>query len=131
MDPRVSIDKHLDGYEVPRGVGNQVSAEFNLLYRFHSIISKRDEKWLSDFFKNEIFKDEAQPLEKLIPKQLAEGLYNFERNIPNEPRKRNFAHLKRGENGLFNDEELVKILKESMEDPAGRFLVGKTRDILS
>ncbi|KAI9690830.1 MAG: hypothetical protein M1822_008449 [Bathelium mastoideum] len=121
LDPRVSIDKHFDGNGVPRGVGNQVSAEFNLLYRFHSVISKRDEKWLNDFLKGEVFKNESQPLEKLTPMQLIEGLYKFERQIPDEPKERNFAHLKRDKNGYFNDEEMVKILKESIEDPAGLF----------
>jgi linoleate 10R-lipoxygenase len=32
------------------GVGNQVSAEFNLVYRWHSAISKRDEKWTEELY---------------------------------------------------------------------------------
>jgi hypothetical protein len=121
LDPRIAIDKHFDGNGVPRGVGNQVSAEFNLLYRFHSVISKRDEKWLNDFLKNEVFKSFDKPLEKLTPKELIGGLYAFESKIPDEPRLRNFANLKRKEDGTFDDGEMVQILKESMEDPAGLF----------
>jgi hypothetical protein len=54
LDPRIVINS--DG-GVPRGVGNQVSLEFNLLYRFHSAISLRDEKWTEDFFSKVIFPD--------------------------------------------------------------------------
>jgi len=50
LDPRVEIDKQFDKEGTPRGVGNQVSVEFNLLYRFHSCISKKDERWTNDFF---------------------------------------------------------------------------------
>lgn len=41
LDPRVEIDRQ----NSPRGIGNQISVEFNLLYRFHCAISKRDELW--------------------------------------------------------------------------------------
>lgn len=34
------------GQRVPRGVGNAVSVEFNMLYRWHSAISAKDEQWL-------------------------------------------------------------------------------------
>src|SRR5579859_6251257 len=33
----------------PMGIGNQVSCEFNLLYRWHSAISDRDDKWTTAF----------------------------------------------------------------------------------
>lgn len=36
LDPRQEIGRKYDGQGVPRGIGNQVSVEFNLLYRFHS-----------------------------------------------------------------------------------------------
>lgn len=121
LDPRIAIDKHFDGNGVPRGVGNQVSAEFNLLYRFHSVISKRDEKWLNDFLKAEVFKNVKKPLEKLTPKELISGLYAFESKISDEPKHRTFGGLKRGADSTFDDGEMVKILKESIEDPAGQY----------
>jgi hypothetical protein len=34
----------------PRGEGNAVSIEFNLLYRWHACISEQDEKWLNGIF---------------------------------------------------------------------------------
>ena len=34
----------------PRGQGNAVSIEFNLLYRWHSALSKEDTKWTEEVF---------------------------------------------------------------------------------
>lgn len=106
--------------KIGSGVGNQVSAEFNLLYRFHPIISQRDEKWLNEFLSDEVFKGINKPLDKLTPKELLTGLLKYEKNIPSEPKERNFAHLKRDANGRFDDAEMVEILRASMEDPAGK-----------
>lgn len=117
LDPRIAIDKQFDGDGVPRGIGNQVSAEFNLLYRFHSTISKRDEKWLNDFFKS-LFPANTNPNE-LNPQELAQGLLRYEQSIDEDPSKREFGGLKRGSNGKFDDADLVRVMKESIEDPAG------------
>ncbi|EPS36543.1 hypothetical protein H072_9903 [Dactylellina haptotyla CBS 200.50] len=47
LDPRLEVDKK-DGKEgLARGIGNQVSVEFNLLYRFHCAIGKGDEIWMN------------------------------------------------------------------------------------
>ena len=46
LDPRVAMPTTVMGEKTaPRGVGNQVSCEFNLVYRWHSAISAKDEKW--------------------------------------------------------------------------------------
>jgi hypothetical protein len=120
LDPRIAIDAAFGEDGVPRGVGNQVSAEFNLLYRFHPVISLRDEKWLEEFFKNVIFPDAGKPLEQLDPVELFQGLIKFESMIPKDPSKREFGGLKRGPDGRFSDEDLTAALKASMEDPAGK-----------
>ena len=44
LDPRIEIPGDNDKTGIQRGIGNQVSVEFNLLYRFHSPISQRDRK---------------------------------------------------------------------------------------
>lgn len=49
LDPRIEILGEDDKEGIQRGIGNQVSVEFNILYRFHSPISKRDAKWTEDF----------------------------------------------------------------------------------
>lgn len=121
LDPRVEIEKAFDKEGVPRGVGNQVSCEFNLLYRFHSAISKRDAKWTRDFYA-ELFPGE-DPCNISMPK-LLQGIKKFEQAIPKDPSKRTFAGLVRQEDGTFNDEDMVRILKESIEDAAGTFAMG-------
>ena len=102
-------------------MGNQVSAEFNLLYRFHSTISQRDEKWLNDFFRS-LFPDTKEP-EKLNPQELAQGLLRYEQSINEDPSKREFGGLKRGSDGKFADADLVRVMKDSIEDVAGISLV--------
>lgn len=51
LDPRVEMDKIFGQDGTPRGVGNQVSAEFNLVYRWHSAISEKDEKWTQGMYR--------------------------------------------------------------------------------
>jgi hypothetical protein len=121
LDPRVAIGKHFDENGAPRGIGNQVSAEFNMLYRFHPIISERDEKWLVDFLSREVFPHVRKPLNELNAKELITGLIAFEEKIPKQPKERSFGGLHRNQDGTFNDADLVRILKESIEDPAGLF----------
>jgi len=116
LDPRVEITKIFDKQGTPRGVGNQVSCEFNLLYRFHSAVSNRDSKWTKEFFAG-MFPGE-DPLSLSLPK-LLQGIGKFEREIPDDPSIRTFGGLKRNDKGVFNDDELVQILKESIEDPGG------------
>ncbi|KAI0885259.1 heme peroxidase [Annulohypoxylon maeteangense] len=120
LDPRVEI-KAFDGEGAPRGVGNQVSAEFNLLYRFHSCISKKDERWMNDFFYSLFDKGEVKDLSTVSLEDFGLALLRFEQRIDKDPSKRTFDGLKRQDDGTFKNEDLVRILKEGMEDPAGVF----------
>ncbi len=96
-----------------------VSAEFNLLYRFHSAISQQDDQWTGKFFKN-IFGDKNPRKIGLV--EFYQGVAKYEASIPKEPSERVFGGLARNPNtGTFNDADLVEILKESIEDPAGQF----------
>lgn len=47
LEPRLDIDNQT----VPRRLGNQVTVEFNLLYRFHCAISQKDEKYTEEYMK--------------------------------------------------------------------------------
>ena len=50
LDPRKEIPiVGIDPRGIQRGQGNQVSVEFNVLYRFHSPLSRRDVKWTNEF----------------------------------------------------------------------------------
>lgn len=121
LDPRVAIDKQFDGEGVPRGVGNQVSVEFNLLYRFHSCISKKDERWTNEFF-SKLFPDrKSEDLENIGMAELGQALIKFEQSIPSDPSVREIGDLARQQDGTFKDEDLVRVLKDAMEDPAGCF----------
>lgn len=117
LDPRIEVTATANTPAVERGVGNMVSAEFNLLYRFHSAISQRDDKWTGDFFRS-IYGDK-DPREISL-QEFGEGVKKYEASIPKEPSERCFGGLARDpKTGVFNDADLVKILKESIEDPAG------------
>lgn len=119
LDPRIEIAGTESTPPVQRGVGNMVSAEFNLLYRFHAATSQRDDKWTGDFFRS-IFGDKDP--QEIGLKEFYEGVAKYE-GIPKEPSERCFAGLSRDpKTGTFKDSELVKILKESIEDPAGTSL---------
>ncbi|KAH0555975.1 hypothetical protein GP486_006082 [Trichoglossum hirsutum] len=124
LDPRVDMGDGMNHVKVytedgaPRGIGNQVSAEFNLLYRWHSAISDRDDKWTQDFYR-ELFPGK-EPSEVCIP-ELLTGLGRWEHELDPDPLKRPFAKLERQANGSYRDADIVKILTESIEDPAGSF----------
>ncbi|KAI1462181.1 heme peroxidase [Annulohypoxylon moriforme] len=120
LDPRVEI-KAFDGEGAPRGVGNQVSAEFNLLYRFHSCISKKDENWMNNFFLKLFPEGKTKDLSDVSLEDFGLALLKFEQGIDKDPSKRTFDGLERQADGTFKNEDLVRILKEGMDDPAGVF----------
>ena len=51
LEPRIAIDEAGKKDAVSRGIGNQVTVEFNLLYRFHCAISKKDETYTEDYMR--------------------------------------------------------------------------------
>ncbi|KAL8793884.1 MAG: hypothetical protein Q9195_003503 [Heterodermia aff. obscurata] len=116
LDPRIEVTATKDTPAVERGIGNMVSAEFNLLYRFHPATSDRDNKWTGDFFRG-IYGDKEP--ETIGLHEFYEGVAKYESGIPKEPSARTFGGLSRDpKSGTFNDGDLVKILRESIEDPA-------------
>ncbi|KAL4904048.1 hypothetical protein BDW74DRAFT_155062 [Aspergillus multicolor] len=123
LDPRVEIGERGNngGGGVPRGTGNQVSVEFNLLYRFHSCISKKDERWINNFFLKLFPGRTADDLVNVSYVEVGQALRRYDQSIPKDPSARTFDGLERQENGTFKDEDLVRILAEAMDDPAGSF----------
>lgn len=118
LDPRAEMGaKVLGEASAPRGCGNQVSAEFNLVYRWHSAISKKDEAWTENLYR-ELFGKDANDVS--LP-ELLQGLGKWEASLDDDPMKRPFAHLKRGSDGKLPDDDLVRILADAIEDPAGAF----------
>lgn len=100
----------------PRGIGNQVSAEFNLVYRWHSAISEKDDLWTQKLYK-ELFGKESH---EVSMEELLMGLGKWEHSLSKDPHERDFAHLKREANGKYNDDDLVEILTSAIEDTAGK-----------
>ena len=118
QDPRVEIGKVFGQGGAPRATGNQVSAEFNLAYRWHSCISEKDDRWTQDMYK-ELFGKDAH--EVSLP-ELLKGLGQWEHSLDKDPQERPFANLKRQSDGTYNDDDLVKIMTEAIEDTAGMHL---------
>lgn len=127
LDPRSTSTRTLFNVPPPEAVGNSVSAEFNLIYRWHSAISKRDEKWTE------------MEYEKLFPgkdpktmslRELLGGLHGLSASLPEDPQKRPFGGLTRNEDGTLPDEGLLEILSSSIEDVAGSFGANKVPTIM-
>ncbi|KAK4950034.1 hypothetical protein LTR66_013990, partial [Elasticomyces elasticus] len=112
LNPRVETQSGL-----PMGTGNQVSAEFNLVYRWHAATSDRDDKWTQKLFAD-MFQG-RKPTE--IPqKELLKTLGHLEHEMQQlDPLERPFANLKRNSaNHKFKDDDLVELLVSSIEDCA-------------
>ncbi|KAF2099021.1 heme peroxidase [Rhizodiscina lignyota] len=120
LDPRVDMDgprSVLAEDGTPRGVGNQVSAEFNLVYRWHSATSLRDEEWTERMY-NQMFGKGAGEVNM---QELLTGLGKWEYDLDKDPTKRPFGGMQRGADGKYSDDDLVKIIADSIEDCAGSF----------
>ncbi|KAL8737471.1 MAG: hypothetical protein Q9181_001659, partial [Wetmoreana brouardii] len=114
LDPRAKMGAN----GTPSGVGNAVSAEFNLAYRWHSCISEKDDLWTQNLYK-ELFGKSADDVSF---QELLQGLGKWEHGLDPDPQKRPFAKLERDADGKLPDEGLVKILTESIEDVAGKLV---------
>lgn len=99
------------------GVGNAVSAEFNLCYRWHSCISEMDDKWIQDFYVQLLGEDYGEMnLQTLIG-----AMKKFEASMPQDPAQRTFGGFTRGPDGSFSDDDLVNCLATAIEQPGGAF----------
>ncbi|KAF2403700.1 heme peroxidase [Trichodelitschia bisporula] len=113
LNPRADIH----GVEVASG--NQVSAEFNLVYRWHSAISARDEDWTNKLWTNILKGKDPNTITMMdFLKDAQELEMGLQAKTPTE---RDFHGLKREQDGTFNDDDLVKILTESVEDVANSY----------
>jgi hypothetical protein len=103
----------------PIGVGNQVSVEFNFLYRWHSTVSERDDKW-TQAFTSKVFP--GKDMGKITVNEFRLGLADWAQTINHDPSKRNLDMgkiVRDKTTGMFDDSELIKLITESTEDCAG------------
>ena len=117
-DSNWQLNPRADIKGVPVAVGNQVSAEFNLVYRWHSTVSDRDAKWTQELW------------DELLPGRDPKTVGSFEflmklnevyKKTEQDPAKRPFAGLRRNDDGTLPDDGLVELLTSSIEDCANAF----------
>lgn len=111
LDPRSDYDKGIMPDKIPQAGGNQVSAEFSLVYRWHSCVSERDEAWTTELLK----KIGSKPDLITAAQEWADRLQK------QAPEDRPLDTLKRLPDGRFSDDDLAKVWIDSVNDLAGAF----------
>ena len=123
LDPRKNFNDIFDVHGTPQGIGNQVSVEFNLIYRWHSATSSKDEKWAQEFF-GKLFPGKKPTTISLA--DFRQGLQKWAHSISKDPGKWTFNGFKRTANGSYADADILKCLVEGTEDIAGLFKRART-----
>ena len=125
LDPRADPGKAIfGGKNIPQATGNQSSAEFNLVYRWHSCVSERDAKWTEAALK------QFGGGQVLDGGKLLQALSDWNDSLSSDPHARPFDNLKRKTDGTYKDEDLLNIWSDSVEDVAGAFGAGHVPPIL-
>jgi hypothetical protein len=107
-----------DADGIPKGIGNEVSVEFNLIYRWHATISQKNAAWVERFF-SKVFPG-ADPM-TITQAEFAAGMRAWGHSLDPDPSRWTFADLQRKDNGSFDDAALVELLTKETEDVAGAF----------
>ncbi len=118
-DSNWALNPRADIKGVPMGVGNQVSAEFNLVYRWHSTISDRDEKWTWEMWEH-LFGKKVDP-KTVSGHDFVRKVMEVARKTSLDPLERPFAGIKRNADGTLPDQPLVDVIVESVDDCANSF----------
>lgn len=124
LDPLMNT-REIDHEVSPRGQGNVVSVEFNLLYRWHSAVSQPDVEWTENLF--------AKSMKGVDMKTVS--VKDFAANVQQamkpgaDFREWTFGGLERT-NGRFADSDLARILHNATAAPAGAFGARSTPEVL-
>ncbi|KAF0386431.1 linoleate diol synthase [Gigaspora margarita] len=118
LDPTKPYGSSLLSGPLPTGTGNQISIEFNYIYRWHPTISEADAEWIDNEFKRILKTDN---LENVDPNTFVKKMSKWNRSLPKEPSKWTFNNMKRDKNGKFSDRDIAKELIEGTEKIAGAF----------
>jgi hypothetical protein len=127
LDPRKDIDNHA----VTRGLGNQVTVEFNLLYRFHCAITQKDEAYTEEYMSKllQIKDPKNVSLHHFIQVMSSATRYtashkqepcNVTFGIP-DPNKPALNFQRNPVTGLFDDQQMINALNSAMDDPISNF----------
>ncbi|KAI1159060.1 heme peroxidase [Nemania serpens] len=123
LDPRSDFDQK----KTTRGLGNQVTVEFNLLYRFHCAITQKDEAYTEDFMREVmgIKNPSSITLPEFLQVMKAAGANPYKP----EPWDVTFglpdggkSDFKRNKfTNLFDDQQMINALTEAMDEPISEF----------
>ncbi|KAK2067103.1 hypothetical protein P8C59_000866 [Phyllachora maydis] len=122
LDPRAgAADKSvLRPAAPPQGVGNRVSVEFNLIYRWHSTVSPRDAAWTAEAFARRL--PAGVDPETMGPADVAAAMRGLQAEQgARPPEARTWGDLERAADGTLDDDALVRLLAASVEDLAGAY----------
>lgn len=122
LDPRENSGIY-DSSGIASGIGNQVSCEFNLVYRWHSAISKKDEDWTEKMYAKILGRTDVHDVTQ---EELVKKLHQWAKLKGNDPASWSLDNLyedryPRRVNGTFDDHDLCEILTEGTEDVACAF----------
>ncbi|KZP00813.1 heme peroxidase [Calocera viscosa TUFC12733] len=119
---RLNLDEAIrqgDHDIAPVGQGNQLSCEFNILYRWHASTSAPDEQWLDAAFSGMV---PGKPFNEVTVDEFTKAAAQFMRPNDPDPKKWEFGGLKRDPVTLrFDDAQLAQIIKNATEAPAHSF----------
>ncbi|KAJ7768386.1 heme peroxidase [Mycena metata] len=105
----------------PRGEGNVVSIEFNLLYRWHATLSEKDTEWTENLFTELFKKPDGSPVDfsSITPQDFRVAAEKMKPDP--DVKKWTFNKLQRGPDGRFKDADLAHILHDSTSWRAGSY----------
>ncbi|KAH0579140.1 hypothetical protein H2248_003293 [Termitomyces sp. 'cryptogamus'] len=119
LDPLMNM-RESDHSVSPRGKGNVVAIEFNLMYRWHATLSKQDEQWTEQELKNFF---QGKDLTKVTPQDFVQVAHKA--LIPEKDVKgRTFGGLQRQPDGRFKDDDLARIIQDATEWRAAAYSSG-------
>ncbi|KAJ7740925.1 heme peroxidase [Mycena maculata] len=116
LDP-LSQSREITHDLTPRGEGNVVSIEFNLLYRWHACISEKDTEWTENLFKEMFGTEDFDNI--TIPQFM--NVAKEKMVTDPDTRKWTFNKLQRGPDGRFKDSDLAEILHNATSWRAGAY----------
>ncbi|RHZ71228.1 hypothetical protein Glove_261g78 [Diversispora epigaea] len=115
LDPTKPYNKSWLLQEVPTGIGNQVSLEFNYIYRWHPAIAEKDVEWSEKEFKRLGITPES------TVNEFKEKVKDWSTILNKDPSKWTFNNMIRDEEGKFPNNKLAEELVNGTEKVAGAF----------
>lgn len=126
--PRAGTSWNLDlgkeikkmGSRVERGTGSAVSVEFAVLYHWHAALSNADAMWMEDIIRAEV--PELKSIDDVDEKIFLKVVHGQAKKLlSKETKDWTFGGLERTKAGSFDNDDLAKIIKDCIEEPAHAF----------